>query len=199
MQAMEADLFDLVVVSSDSSEILQAAMTAGPVFPVHRPAEMATDTVPVQPAILHALAVAEAHVGNACESFTFLQTTSPLRSVDDIRRGVALWEAHRPSNVVAVTAARVSPYYTLLEEAEDGTLRLSKELDTNVSRRQDSPQCWEINGAVYVFDRNKYVAEPSTLYPDTMILEMPQGRSFDIDTELDWCIVESLWGRGVLS
>lgn len=194
LQALEADLFDLVVVSSDAPEILRAAAEAGPVFAVHRPAEMATDTASVQPAILHALDAAEGHLGRGCESFAFLQTTSPLRAVADIARGVALWEAHRPGSVLGVTAARASPYYTLLEEGADGRVQLSKPADPPFVRRQDAPRCWEINGALYVFDRTRHAADPRVLYPDTRLCEMPPERSVDIDTEWDWRVVEGVWG-----
>lgn len=193
LQALEADLFDLVVVSSDAPEILQAATTAGPVFTVFRPAEMATDTASVQPAILHAIEAAEGYLGRACESFAFLQTTSPLRSVEDITQGVALWEAHRPGSVVGVTEARASPYFNLLEEREDGRVCLSKELDPPIDRRQDAPRCWEINGALYVFDRVRHAAEPRLLYSDTRLYEMPKERSLDIDTEFDWHLVSVSW------
>lgn len=191
-QAFDTGLFDLVVVSSDAPEILKAAAGAGPVFEVLRPAEMATDTSSVHPAILHALSAAEMHLGRNCESFAFLQTTSPLRAVDDIARGVALWETHRPTNVISVTPARASPYYTLLEEGVDGRVSLSKQPDPPFVRRQDAPLCWEINGALYVFDRDKYVAEPKVLYTDTLILEMPMERSVDIDTEQDLLLAEFL-------
>lgn len=193
LQALEADMFDLVVVSSDAPEILEVASATGPVLSVRRPAEMATDTASVHPAILHAVAAAENKMGQICESFTFLQPTSPLRAVEDIVRGVGLWEAHRPDSVVGVTAARASPYSTLLEQAADGRVHLSKEHDRPFVRRQDAPSCWEINGALYVFNRHSYVADPKVLYAETMIFEMPQERSVDIDTEYDWQVVNALW------
>jgi CMP-N,N'-diacetyllegionaminic acid synthase len=191
-QAVESGLFDLVAVSSDAADILEAARAAGADFLVTRPPELATDTISVHPAIAHCLDAAEAHLGRRAESFAFLQVTSPLRATEDIVRAVELWETHRPGSVVSATLARSSPYFTILEEAPDGSVRLSKEADPPVVRRQDAPRCWELNGAVYVFDRERYAKDPRVLHSDTRILEMPEERSVDIDTEWDWQVVERM-------
>ena len=103
---------------------------------------------------------------------------------------VALWDAHRPGSVVSATPARSSPYFTIVEERADGTVALSKPTDPPVIRRQDAPRCWDLNGAVYVFDRVRYGTDPKVLYPDTRLYEMPEERSLDIDTEADWRVFE---------
>lgn len=192
-QAVETGLFDCVAVSSDSAEILEAAKVAGANFLVDRPAEMASDTASVHPAIAHCLSAIEAELAITIESFVFLQVTSPFRAVDDIKQAVALWDAHCPSNVVSVTTAQSSPYFTLLEEHADGNITLSKPSDPPLARRQDAPACWALNGAVYVFDRTRYAQDPCVLYPDTRIVQMPAERSLDIDTEFDWRMAEALW------
>lgn len=157
------------------------------------PAEMATDAAPVHAAILHCLDSIERTRGTAYDSFAFLQVTSPLRAIEDIVGAVDLWEAHRPGSVVSATPARSSPYFTIVEEGADGTVGLSKRTDPPVIRRQDAPRCWDLNGAVYVFDRARYAGDPRVLYLDTLIVEMPPERALDIDTEFDWFMVESLW------
>jgi N-acylneuraminate cytidylyltransferase/CMP-N,N'-diacetyllegionaminic acid synthase len=39
------------------------------------------------------------------------------------------------------------------------------------------------------------MADPRVLYPDTRLHEMPEERSVDIDTELDWALAELLFAR----
>ena len=63
---MQSGLFDTVTVSSDSDEIFEAARVAGADRLVERPAEMATDTAPVHPAIQHCLDAIERDRGGAC-------------------------------------------------------------------------------------------------------------------------------------
>lgn len=196
-QALETGLFDCVAVSSDACEILDAARAAGADFCLERPAEMASDTVSVHPAIAHCLSAIETDLKLEIESFAFLQTTSPFRAADDIKHAVAVWDAHHPGSVVSVTPAQSSPYFTLLEECADGRIALSKPTDPPLARRQDAPACWDLNGAVYIFDRARYAQDPRVLHPDTRIVEMPVERSLDIDTEFDWRIAEALWNDAV--
>ena len=103
--------------------------------------------------------------------------------------------------VLALFGALIGPYFVdwtqyrdIVEERADGTVGLSKPTDPPVTRRQDAPRCWDINGAVYVYDRVRYAADPRVLYPDTRLYEMPEERSLDIDTEADWRVVEGVWG-----
>ena len=78
---------------------------------------------------------------------------------------------------------------------EEGFVRLSKTLPTAVVRRQDSPKCWDMNGSIYVWRREPFLSDPRVLYPDTRLHEMPEDRSIDIDSELDFKFVEFLMGE----
>ncbi|MCT4556789.1 MAG: acylneuraminate cytidylyltransferase family protein [Pelagimonas sp.] len=188
-QAQATGLFDQVVVSSDCPDILEVAGQAGVDLLVERPDALATDTVSVHPAIAHALEQAETTISMRYDSFVFLQATSPLRAPKDIIGAVALWDRHHPGSVVSATVAHASPYFSLVEEAADGTVGLSKPTDPPIVRRQDAPACYALNGAIYVFDRNRYESDPRVLYPDTRVFEMPPERSLDIDTPWDWHLV----------
>jgi CMP-N-acetylneuraminic acid synthetase len=52
-----------------------------------------------------------------------------------------------------------------------------------------------MNGSIYVWRREPFVSDPRVLYPDTRLYEMPEERSIDIDSELDFQFVEFLMGR----
>jgi N-acylneuraminate cytidylyltransferase/CMP-N,N'-diacetyllegionaminic acid synthase len=195
VQARETGLFDLIAVSSDDAAILDAAGDAGAGLLVRRPDALATDTVSVLPAILHCLQAAEAHLRRQACSITYLQATSPTRDAADIAACLDLFEAHRPGSVVTGSPAKSSPYFSLLEERSEGTVGLSKPTDPPVVRRQDAPRCFDMNGSVYVFDRDRFMADPRVLYPDTRLHEMPGERSVDIDTELDWALAELVFSR----
>ena len=58
-QALESNLFDHVVVSTDSDKIVKTAKSCGAETWFFRPAELATDGAPKLPAIRHALLEAE--------------------------------------------------------------------------------------------------------------------------------------------
>jgi len=192
-QALDSGLFACVAVSSDCPEILSAARSAGAHRLVRRPDELAGDHISAHPAILHCLAACESDLGTRFDSITCLQVTSPFRATVDVVNAVQLQQTRRVGSVITGCAARNSPYFSMVEERPDGSLKVVVESAEAVVRRQDAPRCWDLNGAVYVFERDRYVAEQHLLYEDSLICEMPAERSLDIDTEFDLLLARTLW------
>lgn len=194
-QARASGLFSAIAVSSDSPEILAAATDAGVDLCIVRPAEMANDTAAKIPAIAHALTQTELHSGARFDVLVDLDATSPLRTPEDIIAAVALLETTGVTNVITGAVAHRSPYFNLVETDPQGVVHLSKTLPEAVVRRQDSPPCYDMNGSIYVWQRDAFLADPRLFYPDTRIYVMPPERSLDIDSELDWAMVEWLMAR----
>jgi N-acylneuraminate cytidylyltransferase/CMP-N,N'-diacetyllegionaminic acid synthase len=190
--AVESGLFAEVVVSSDSEEILALAPQYGATGTVVRPPEMATDTAGKVPAIAHAVTTTEERVGRQFDVSVDLDATSPLRTVDDIREAVALFERSDVESLITGTEARRNPYFNLVELQGDGTVRVAKQPDDDVLRRQDAPRCFDMNGSIYVWRRDSLVREPQVFYPSTILFEMPPERSIDIDSEFDFRLVKWL-------
>ena len=193
-QAKSSGLFDAVAFSSDSSEILAVAKEYGADILIERPPDMATDLAAKPPAIRHCFREAEKRLGLEYEAFVDLDVTSPLRLPEDIQSAVALFQQSGASSVITGAPSRHSPYFTLVEKNEEDHVHLSKPLPNAVVRRQDSPKCWDMNGSIYVWRRQPFVDVPQVLYPDTQLHEMPESRSIDIDSELDFRLVEFLMG-----
>lgn len=191
--AQESGLFDQIAVSSDSAEILAIALAAGVTDIVERPMEMATDSAAKCPAIHHALVTTEARHNTQYDVLVDLAVTAPLRLADDVRGAVALWERTRVSSIITGTPARHSPYFSLVEEADDGTVAPSKK--SNIVRRQDAPRTFDMDGSIYVWDTAIFRKDPKVFYPDTRLYIMPEERSQDVDTEIDFAIVEMLMTR----
>ena len=194
-QAKESGLFDAVAFSSDSADLRDAARAHGADIIIERPPEMATDQAAKPPAIRHCFLEAETRLGRRYDAFVDLDVTSPLRIPGDIKGAVALFSANDVSNVITGMPSRRSPYFNLVERDADGFVRLSKPLPAGVVRRQDSPKCWDMNGSIYVWRREPFVSDPRVFYPDTLLYEMPEERSIDIDTETDFQFVEFLITR----
>jgi CMP-N,N'-diacetyllegionaminic acid synthase len=196
-QARATGLFGALAVSSDHPEILRVALAAGADIAVDRPAEMATDEAPKVPAIRHCAAAAEERTGDRFDIVVDLDATSPLRTPDDIRAAVAALESGGAQNLISATPARHSPYFNLVELDERGRVRLAKQAPNAIVRRQDSPACFDINASIYVWRRDALMlGADSAIGPDTALYVMPQERSFDIDSEVDFRIVDMLMGEG---
>ena len=191
-QARETALFDVIAFSSDSDALLDAALQAGADIAVKRPNEMATATAPKLPAIRHCLEQAMARTGKSPEIFVDLDVTSPLRLASDITGAVDLLRQSSARNVITGAPARRSPYFNLVEQRIDGSVGLSKSANPPIVRRQDAPRCFDMNASIYVWRVAPFLEQPAVFYPDTRLFEMPEERSVDIDSDLDFALVELL-------
>ena len=193
--AKRCDLFDCIAVSSDSTEILEVALAYGADVAVHRPADLATDVAAKLPAIRHCAEAVEKQTSVQYELFVDLDVTSPLREAGDIVGAVNELLESGSGNVITGTPAHRSPYFNMVERQADGTIALCKPLQKRVLRRQDAPQCFDMNASIYVWRRKAFFDGPFVFSNDTRIFVMPPERSIAIDDELDWDLVEFLMGR----
>ncbi len=99
------------------------------------------------------------------------------------------------SSVITGSISHRSPYFNLVEENADGTVKVSKELSIGVDRRQDVPRSFDMDASIYVWRAEAFRREAKVFYPDTRLFEMPRERSLDIDTPIDFEIVEYLGRR----
>ncbi len=195
-QALACPGIEGVYVSTDDEEIAEVAERFGAIVPYRRPAELATDGAGKLPVIEHLVQHLEAG-GLQVARIVDLQPTSPLRLTQDIADAIALSEdaAHPSDLVVSVTEPSHNPYYALAEVQANGTLQVSKA--AGALRRQDVPQAWGLNGAIYVWQR---AALPRAIEQGFWSIAirpsvMPRERSLDIDERLDFEMAEWLYLR----
>lgn len=201
IQAIKSQLFDVIAVSSDSDEMLHIAKEYGANVLIKRPSELATDKAAKLPVIQHCLLSAEEQTGKKFDVVVDMDATSPLRLVDDIHLSVNMFEQDLTAhNLITGAPARRSPYFNLVEVDNEGNTTLSKNLETVVVRRQDAPKCFDMNASIYIWRRETLLGSSSVFLPKTLLYEMPEDRSVDIDSELDFEFVSFLASkRGELS
>jgi len=191
-QARQTGLFEAIAFSSDSNLLLETALKSGADIAIKRPDEMASDAAPKLPAIRHCLEQAIARTGKTPDIFVDLDVTSPLRLPSDISGAVDLLQKSGARNVITGAPAHRSPYFNLVEARPDGSVGLSKQADPPIVRRQDAPRCFDMNASIYAWRVAAFLENPAVFYPDTQLFEMPQERSADIDSDLDFTLVELL-------
>ncbi|MBD5361310.1 MAG: acylneuraminate cytidylyltransferase family protein [Bacteroides sp.] len=187
LTALELTDADRIIVTTDSDEIAQVAREYGITNPHMRPAELATDTASTRDVLLDAMAQAERR-GVDYDCVILLQPTSPLRTASDVRNAIAAWSPE-VDMAVTVRPAPCNPYYDCFETSPDGFLRVSKG-DGLLTRRQDAPPAWQLNGAVYVITPARLREMEIGRMMRRVPVPMPAERSLDIDTPLDWKIAE---------
>ncbi|ACK84795.1 acylneuraminate cytidylyltransferase family protein [Methylorubrum extorquens] len=195
LQARATGLFAAVAVSSDSPEILDIAGRYGADYLVERPPELATDAAPKLPVIRHCASAVEKSCGFRYDVFVDLGATSPLRLPADISACVARLRSEDADIVLTATHARHSPYFSMVRIGIERGVHLLMSTEPPPVRRQDTPECFDMNGSIYVWTRDALMSERGLFGSRTRLHIMPEERSADIDTELDWLLVETLMQR----
>jgi CMP-N,N'-diacetyllegionaminic acid synthase len=190
--AVASGLFDEIAVSTDSPEVIEIAQELDRVRIVRRPPELASDSSGKVPAIVHAVSEIEQERGRKFDTVVDLDATSPLRTGEDILGAVRLLETNNYESVITGSEAHRSPYFNLVEENAEGVVSVSKQLANGILRRQDAPRAFDMNASIYVWRRDSLMETPQVFFPSTRLYEMPPERSHDIDSELDFRIVEFL-------
>ena len=177
-----------VYVSTDDPELAELAESAGATVPFMRPAHLATDSAGKLPVIEH-LCEHVSQSGIEFDRIVDLDPTCPLRSDSDVIDAIDLL---RPGVdvVIGCTPSRKNPYFNMVEPNGRGYFELVKTTDSNPVSRQTAPEVFDITGAVYVWHRD--TLKLGLWGGNTEISVMPPERSVDIDSELEFRLVELL-------
>lgn len=190
--AKQLGIFEHVVVSTDSDEIMASARKAGAEVFFKRPEHMSTDKAGKLEAIVHAFESSEQYYNERFDLAVDLDATSPLRIADDILKCLDLVIDEGKKTVITAAPSRRSPYFNLIEQDGNGVWSTSKKTQEAVLRRQDAPKCYDMNASVYVWTRDTLLSGLPLFHEQTGVHVMPEERSIDIDSELDFKIVEMI-------
>ena len=189
-QARASGLFEHIVISTDSDDIANISKEYGAEVFFKRSAEMASDTAGKLDVIRDAFVRSETYYGKKYDYLIDLDATAPLRIVDDILNSFKLFLENNNDNLITAMPSRRSPYFNLVEVNKNGKVALSKTVDTNIVRRQDTPKSYDMNASIYIWKRESILNEKSLFLENTGFYVMPEERSIDIDSELDYKLVE---------
>ena len=185
--AKESGMFDTVMVSTDSEEYAAIAREWGAEVPFLRSEENSSDKAGSWAVVREVLDEYKKR-GEEFDTLTLLQPTSPLRNAEDIRNAYKLMEEKGAHSVVSVSEALVSPLscYIIPPDLCMGDL-VNR---ANNTRRQDTYHY--VNGAIYTVRIDTF-PEDNFIYDNTCyVYIMPEERSVDIDTALDFMLVETV-------
>lgn len=194
-QAIESGLFKHIVISTDSDLIASVGKEYGAEVFFKRSPEMASDTAGKLDVIKDAFIRSEAHYQKPFDYLIDLDATAPLRNVQDIINSYHQFLKDKNDNLITAMPSRRSPYFNLVEVDSKGKITLSKTLNTGIVRRQDAPKSYDMNASIYIWKRNIILNEKSLFLDNTGLYVMPEERSIDIDTEVDFKFVEFLMGK----
>ena len=196
-QAIESGLFDHIVISTDSKEIADVALLAGVECWFLRPKNLSTDKASKLDAIRHAVSEAEIRFNQCYDLVVDLDATSPLREVSDIQNSLNYFLESNASNLITASPARKNPYFNMVEYDED-EVRLVKSIKGlgSPQSRQAAPIVFDMNASIYIWKKSALFEDTFLINKNTVLYEMPEERSIDIDTMMDWYLVELIMKLG---
>ncbi len=171
-----------ICVSTDAENIKACAEDTGLLVPFVRPAELASDTAGSEEVLLHAMDY-YTNRGLDFDVVILLQVTSPLRTAQHIREAMQLYTDDLDM-IVSVKKTDANPYYLLKEEDEQGFLHPSKK--GSFTRRQDCPEVYELNGAIYLINRKALQEKGFASFTRIKKYLMDKQSSIDIDDSIDF-------------
>ena len=184
-----------VAVSTEDEGVAEIARSCGAEVPFRRPAELATDTSPTLPVVLHALDALAAGGEPDYDAVCLLQPTTPLRTAADIDDAVRLLERTGADSVISFTEvgdAHPARMRTLLEGLRVGPGPVPE--PGGGARRQDLDPFYLRAGSIYL-TRVATLRSGSFEGDDCRALLVPPERAVNIDEELDWQWAEHLAAR----
>ena len=191
--ALQVKRINEVFVSTDSEEIAEIARIAGATVPFIRPSELATDTSPEWHSWQHFIKFLADKDGKLPEVFLSLPATSPLRSTIDVENCLNEFKKGRADFVVGITPSERSPYFNMVKKGEDNQVNLVIQQGEKYSRRQDTPEIFDLTTVCYVGKPSIILTKNSIFEGKVAGVEIPRERAIDIDTELDFQIAEFLF------
>ena len=181
---------DAVYVSSDSEEILEVAKKYGARI-LKRPKYLAGDKSATIDTEKHALQVLSKR-GEKYDYLLLLQPTSPFTRHQDI--DMAIEQLFKDGNdmLISVTSSHMPP--DLLIFIKDRNLYFHNNKYFYDIRRQNLPQYYMFNGAIYIYKREIVLSAKSYPYirGKTSAYIMPKHQSIEIDSPEDLLIATSI-------
>lgn len=187
--AIKSDIFDDVVVSTDSKRYADIAKQFGAKIPFMRPKQLATDMATTEEVIVYTLNKLK-ELGREYDYFMILQPTSPLRQPEDIICSVKLLLEKDGKSVVSICESEHSPLYM---NTIDKSLSLDRFISKKVkTRRQELPKYYRLNGAIYLSDVDYYLEYRDLYGRKSYAYVMDKINSIDVDDEFDFLVAESV-------
>ena len=173
---------DRVFVSTDSEEIALEAKANGSQV-IHRDALLATDDSPEWLSWQHGITEVK-KLGIDFGIFVSVPTTAPLRAASDVQACIDALDDSIDC-AVTMTPATHSPAFNMVTRDQGNLIRLGAEEAISASRRQDTPEMFNLTTVAYAA-RPEFVVNHTNFWEGRVRgVVVPEERALDIDTEWD--------------
>ncbi len=188
--AIKSGIFDEVMVSTDSEKYAEIAVKCGANVPFLRSLKTSSDTATSWDMVAEVLGKYK-DLKQQFDVITLLQPTSPLRNASDIIHAYQIFQQKEAQAVLSVCEMEHTPLWSNVLP-EDGSLADFINVEKiGKGGRQTLDKYYRLNGAIYMLRTD---GNPTKIMfqKGSYAYVMPQNRSVDIDSELDFMYAEML-------
>ncbi|WP_104697146.1 MULTISPECIES: pseudaminic acid cytidylyltransferase [unclassified Helicobacter] len=183
--AVETNMFDEIVVSSDDDEILQVAKEHGASYLLKRPLDLSGDEVPTLPVISHAI---ESIKLNHNDLVCCIYPTAPLLEKKYVIDGFnALVANKQKAYAFSVVEFDSSPFRGFYLQDDVITLLFPQ---YQLFRSQDLDKVYHDAGSFYWGYARSFLEQKMIFGSDSIPIILPRMLVQDIDTLDDWNLAE---------
>jgi pseudaminic acid cytidylyltransferase len=186
--ALEARIFDKVIVSTDDALIAQVARTVGAETPFVRPADLADDLTPTVPVIAHAVEACQA-MGWEIEYACCIYPCVPFLQTSDLVDAFALMQESDAHFAYPVTDY-AHPIQRAMRRLPTGQMQFF-EPEHELTRTQDLEKSYHDTGQFYWGKASAWKARMK-MHTSGVGMVVPNWRIVDIDNADDWKRAELL-------
>ena len=179
------------IISTDSNEVAEIGGKAGVSVPFMRPYYLSLDQANKWDVFRHAVEQYENISGRTVTYLVDMDVTVPLKTSMDIDGSIGL-ALQNPETDVVTTGydPERNPYFNMMEIKENGYAEIVKRPASPIVRRQDAPVVFSLTPAAFVVKKAALYNFRHWSEAKCKIYAMPRIRAVDIDTEVDFKMVE---------
>lgn len=195
--ALDSDVFDEVVVSTDCDQIAATAVECGALVPFTRPKELSLDHVWSRDALKHAVIECERIFEKTYDYIIELPCVAPLRGARHIKEAYNKIVETGADSVISVCQMQ-DKHPVRMKRIVNDTIQDFCKLhpEGEGSRRQDLEPCYIRNGAIYAMTRDCIVEKFSRNGEISRPYIMDELESVNIDSMIDLVTAKAIL-RGV--
>lgn len=190
--AKKATGIDRLVFSSEDESLRSLAKSFGAEVPFERPADLAQDTSGSLGVIQHALHTLSQQ-GDHYDAVCLLQVTNPFRTTALIDEAIDIFKKNDMDALVSVLKVphEYNPHW-VFEANDNGQLHIATGEKEIIKRRQELPDAFIRDGAIYI-TKTSVILKENSLFGESLgyIISDPD-RHVNIDTMDDWYAAEAL-------
>jgi len=197
--AKRSELFDDIVVSTNSEDVARIALKCGARVPYNRPSYLDESQSGVASVCFDMLQYLKTEESLIFENTFILLPTSPFRKPEYLHEAYKLFCNHPECKaLMSVTELSYPPFWALVRKR--GNNIMTRLFGSEAKRRRhELPKTYKPDGMVMILRTEDFIAQGNYEFEDILTYQTPGYGGLDIDTLEDFAFAEFLLKRGDIS